>query len=549
MKNRYLLLATILIISISLSCNQAGNEKNLSLYEKIKRLPDQELAAKDSLGRSFLHHASMQGDTAAILYLITKGIPTDAADDSGYTALHLAVKHQHQVAVKTLVEHGANTQMAFPDSTSLLMYAVKKNDLPSAEVLFFSQNNNDYTLAKGNQNYLLGIEAANREYYSLSELFICPMHYIVKRDKAEYFNHLITANKNLIKSRDDRNSTPLHVAYLYQNDRFIQMLRAAGARDTIDALGNLPAAYRFENFKNMTALNTLDDKTRAKLDDKMFDFLIHHNWLTLGVIKDGKIAYLRAYGQANMIDQDAVYASVSKPVTSIIFMQLLRAGIIKNLDDPIFAYSRKYNAVMPKKYAKDPITFRHLLTHHSGIPHLNKPLWVNGKLNLLFKPGEKFEYTTNGYGVLGEIMAEVTGEKFSNLVKQYIGQPINANSFWAEETFRAPGARIHSTTRDFARFAEAMINHQYLSESEFYDTLIGKGGYENLGWGGNKVGTDDLMVGHSGSNGKPRAHLLVKPKKKLAVVLMGETKSAKSDIWFLYLAPICMDILENKGRY
>jgi CubicO group peptidase (beta-lactamase class C family) len=327
------------------------------------------------------------------------------------------------------------------------------------------------------------------------------------------------------------------------------MLRAAGARDTIDALGNLPAAYRFENFKNMTALNTLDDKTRAKLDDKMFDFLIHHNWLTLGVIKDGKIAYLRAYGQANMIDQDAVYASVSKPVTSIIFMQLLRAGIIKNLDDPIFAYSRKYNAVMPKKYAKDPITFRHLLTHHSGIPHLNKPLWVNGKLNLLFKPGERFEYTTNGYGVLGEIMAEVTGEKFSNLVKQYIGQPINANSFWAEETFRAPGARIHSTTRDFARFAEAMINHQYLSESEFYDTLIGKGGYENLGWGGNKVGTDDLMVGHSGSNGKPRAHLLVKPKKKLAVVLMGETKSAKSDIWFLYLAPICMDILENKGRY
>jgi CubicO group peptidase (beta-lactamase class C family) len=343
--------------------------------------------------------------------------------------------------------------------------------------------------------------------------------------------------------------TPLHIAYLYNNQRFIDLLRSAGAKDTVDAFGNSPEAYRFENFAGMTSLNTLNEKTRADLDDKMFDFLIHHNWLTLGIIKDGKIAYLRSYGDKNMIDEDAVYASVSKPVTSIIFMQLLCEGTIKNLDDPISAYSKKYNNVMPKEYANEKITFRHLLTHSSGIPHIDKPLWVNGKFNLLFKPGERFEYSTNGYSVLGEIMEEITGVSFSGLVKKYIGQPINAESFWAEETFRAPAARIHSTTRDFARFAEAIINNRYISEGALYDTLIGKGGYESLGWGSNNAGTDDLVIGHSGSNGKPRAHILIKPKKKLAVVLMGETKSAESDIWFLYLAPILMDILEDKGYY
>jgi CubicO group peptidase (beta-lactamase class C family) len=548
-KNIHFLCSTFLFFSIIFGCNHPLNNKNLSLYQKIKNIPKNELVKRDSLGRSFLHHATIQADSIAIIYLIEKGIPLDQKDDSGYTPLHIAVMNNNHNVVKMLIENGANTQILFPDSTSLLMYAVRKNDVPMAEILFFSNNNNDYTLVEGNLNYKLGTEAARRKYYSLAEMFIWPLHYIVKRDKVEYFKHLITTNKNLIKSRDNRKSTPLHVAYLYQNDRFIHLLREAGAKDTIDALGYLPEAYKFENFEVMTSLNTLDDRTRAKLDDRMLDFLIHHNWLTIGVIKDGRIAYLRSYGKENMIDKDAVYASVSKPVTSIICIQLLKKGLIRSLDDPISDYSKKYRNVMPEKYANDSITFRHLLTHHSGIPHIDKPLWADGKLNLLFKPGERFEYTTNGYSLLGEVLEEITGESFSDLVKEYIGQPINAESFWAEETFRAPAARIHSTTRDFARFAEAFVNHKYLSESAFYDTLIGKGGYECLGWGNRKVGTDDLTIEHSGSNGKPRAHILVKPKKKLAIVLMGETKSADSDIWFLYLAPILMDIMEEKGYY
>ena len=58
--------------------------------------------------------------------------------------------------------------------------------------------------------------------------------------------------------------------------------------------------------------------------------------------------------------------------------------------------------------------------------------------------------------------------------------------------------------------------------------------------------TDDFLMGYTGSNGKPRAYILIKPKKKLGVVLMGEANSSQQDIWFLYLGPILMNIIDKE---
>jgi hypothetical protein len=41
----------------------------------------------------------------------------------------------------------------------------------------------------------------------------------------------------------------------------------------------------------------------------------------------------------------------------------------------------------------------------------------------------------------------------------------------------------------------------------------------------------------------------MKPKKGHAILLMGQEKNAKGEIWFLHLAPILMDIVEGKGHY
>ena len=88
-----------------------------------------------------------------------------------------------------------------------------------------------------------------------------------------------------------------------------------------------------------------------------------------------------------------------------------------------------------------------------------------------------------------------------------------------------------------------------MSEEDFYNILAKDYGESSLGWGGSNWGTDDFVMGHAGSNGIPRAYILIKPKKKLGVVLMGEANSSKEDIWFLYLGPILMDIIDDEKSY
>jgi len=420
----------------------------------------------------------------------------------------------------------------------------------AAESLHLCSRNRDILLTKDSAHRPLAIQAVKNKQYSIAELFIRPLHYIVKRNRPEYLAHLLEVEKRLLRQKDEKGMTPLHVAHLYRNQRFIELLVAAGADEkALDSYGKNPADYLTEGFAAHTEVNTLDDPTRIKIDDRMLDFLSYHDWMTIGIIRDGKLALLKSYGGKNMIDQDAVHASVSKPMTSILFLRLLKQGTITNLDDDIALYSKKYRNVLPAAFAKDKITFRQILTHTSGIPHLNKPLWVKGRLNLLQKPGTRFEYSSNAFSILGEILSEVSGKSFSDLVKEHVGQPVDAFSFWAESDFRAPAARIHSTTRDFLRFAMGIIDNRYMTEKEFDDILVGKSSADSLGWGTSHIGTPDLTLGHSGSNGKPRSHLLIKPKKKIALVLMGETKTRDSDIWFVHLAPILMDIIEGKGGY
>lgn len=541
-------LSLLPIISLPFGCKTQSHPESTTRIDQLKKLSDQELTQKDSLGRTYLHWAAIEDDTSSISLLYHRNFDFNQKDNSGYTALHEALKYRHIHAFRKILELGADPKIEFPDTLSVAMHALHQGDPLFLEPLYLAWNRN-YKIIKANEYYSLALEAVRRKKYSIAEMLIWPLHYVVKRNKTEYFEHLVNADKSLLSSRDQKEMTPLHIANLYKNENLIRLLKQAGARDTMDVYGNQPEAYQNADILGKTEINLLDERTRANLEDKMLDFLMHHDWLTLGVIKDGKIVYLKSYGQPNMIDQDAVHASVSKIMTAVIFAQLVNQGIIKSPDEPISKYSLKYRNVMPQKFTGDSITFRQILNHSSGIPHLNNPLWVDKKLNLLFKPGTKTEYSSHAFGVLGEVMAEATGKSFPILVKEYIGQPIGAKSFWAENEFRAPAARIHSTSRDFARFAEGIINNSYLPETVFDSLLIGNAPGKSLGWGAGYIGTQDLTIGHSGSNGKPRSHIIIKPKRKDAVLLMGSTKEAKSDIWFMQLAPILMEIIEGKGYY
>jgi CubicO group peptidase (beta-lactamase class C family) len=552
MKNPMLILLILVCLSISfLSCkSRQETPEKANRMEQFERMTDSELKQADSLGKTLLHQAAKDYDIDLMEYLLERGLEIDRKDNSGFTPLHDAVQAHHPSAVRFLIDHDANVHSKTSDLETPLHLAVFNNDIQSAEILFFHGAFSDVLTENKNKVSPLSHAIRNRSY-AMAEMLYFPLHYIIKRNETERYDYLVQNKEDVLFQADMRKMTPLHIAYFFHNQYFIDRLAESGAdNNSLDAYGRKPADYATMDFMEGAKENKLDDITRIKIDDKVFDFLLHYDWMAVGIIRDGEIAYLRSFGKPGMLEKDAVYASVSKPVTSVIFVQMLKQGLIRDLDDSIFDYSKKYSRdVMPERYSMADITFKHLLTHRGGIPHIDKPLWKDGKLNLQFQPGMKTEYSTNGFAVLGEIMEEITGKSYSDLVKQYVGNPIQADSFWAEDAFRAPGARVHSTPEDFARFAQGVIDYTYVSEHDFSKIFAKDYGGSSLGWGGSNWNTGDFMMGHAGSNGKPRAYILIKPGKKLGVVLMGEAKTSKEDIWFLNLGSILMDIIGGEGFY
>jgi CubicO group peptidase (beta-lactamase class C family) len=118
-------------------------------------------------------------------------------------------------------------------------------------------------------------------------------------------------------------------------------------------------------------------------------------------------------------------ASCTKPFTAIAVMKLAETGKL-SLDDPI----TKHLPHVPENCRA--ITVRHLLAHTSGIPGTN----IDGRGTDLAEvipsfleggpkhpPGKHFEYWNQGYALLSEVVARVSGQTFNDFVRQEIFRP------------------------------------------------------------------------------------------------------------------------------
>jgi len=262
--------------------------------------------------------------------------------------------------------------------------------------------------------------------------------------------------------------------------------------------------------------------------------------LNVGLIRDGKIVLVKAYGEGRL-DGEYQYGSVSKPLTSTIILMLRRRGLIKSLDDNLWDYLPDLKEAMPEAYKGSLLTLRHLLTHMSGIPHNDEPPLIEGKFNLKFRPGAEHRYSTPGYGFLGRVIEAVAGMKYSDAVRIYLGKPVKAESLHALDSFIAPGAFVVSTIEDMARVALGMMTGEYLPVEvltrEAWQPV--SNGY-GLGWSVENVGTPEMTAFHGGSNGLPHAYFLLKPGKKTGVVVLGTAKSYnRSEV-----GPLAQSLLE-----
>lgn len=302
--------------------------------------------------------------------------------------------------------------------------------------------------------------------------------------------------------------------------------------------------------------------------------------IAVGVIMDGRVVHTAGFGwedrEARIPVTDATmfrWASISKPVTAVVAMQLAREGKL-DLDADV----RRYVPEFP-----DPghvITSRQLLGHQGGIVHYrNGPvvptrreydspnpyasailaLDTFNRSPLVNEPGTAYAYTTHGYMLLGAVVERAGGDTYWNLVQQRITRPLGLTTLqpdyqWEEIPHRAVGYRRRggrivtstntdvswklagggfiSTIHDLAGFGAGMLGDQILDadlKEQMWtrqSTRDGKLTVYGLGFRPSGEG-DKMRVGHGGSQEKARTRLFVVPAHNVGVALMSNTHHAQ----------------------
>lgn len=170
------------------------------------------------------------------------------------------------------------------------------------------------------------------------------------------------------------------------------------------------------------------------------------------IIKNNSVVWFKGYGfydkffrKKPAIDTCYLAGSVSKAITATALMQLCEKGLF-DLDDDVNKYL-PFNLRNPN-YPDEPITFRMLLSHQSslGIESNIKTLirgniayflkcldkllipgerWFEPSLWTKNHPGQSFNYSNIGFGLLGYLVEIISGESFNKYCEDNIFIPLN----------------------------------------------------------------------------------------------------------------------------
>jgi len=164
---------------------------------------------------------------------------------------------------------------------------------------------------------------------------------------------------------------------------------------------------------------------------------------SIAVVKDGKIAYLQAYGDARLDPKLAAtpemqysVGSISKQFTAAAILLLQEQGKL-SLDDPVSKY-------VPGLTRGNEVTIRQLLSHTSGYQdywpqdYVMQPMlqptsaqqildrWA--KIPLDFDPGTKWQYSNTNYVIAGMIVERAAGMPMLQLLHQRLFGPLGMKS-------------------------------------------------------------------------------------------------------------------------
>ncbi len=163
---------------------------------------------------------------------------------------------------------------------------------------------------------------------------------------------------------------------------------------------------------------------------------------SLAIVKDGRIAYVKAYGDARLQPRVTTepgmrysIGSISKQFTAAAVLMLAEEGKL-SLDDKVARW-------LPRLTRASEITVRQLLSHTSGyeddwpqdyvpafmlrdVPVDRVLDWARKPLD--FEPGTQYQYSNTGYAIAGQIVEKTSGMPFMEFLRARIFKPLAMKS-------------------------------------------------------------------------------------------------------------------------
>ncbi|GHF92537.1 hypothetical protein GCM10017161_20850 [Thalassotalea marina] len=334
-----------------------------------------------------------------------------------------------------------------------------------------------------------------------------------------------------------------------------------------------------------------------KTADEAIQALLSHNiavsspGYTAAVSINGEKVWAGSVGWANIEKQIAMtpttqlrVGSTSKLLTSVGLAKLIKQGKL-NLDTPIKTYLKDLPNI---KW--DKITPRQLASHTAGLPHYGQNTEFFGKLTtlkadehftnvqdaltlfddseLLFEPGEKFEYSSLGTVLLSAVMQEAANKNYQIYMQENVLEPLGLKSttfeaphnqpkqlasfYWRDEkapelyktwmsvdlSHRLAAGGWVSTSQDLVKLGQAFLNDDFIPakvRDEFWTVQRLNSGIENhqgygIGWRIHELDLGQgfekqLYMHHGGVSAGSQSFLMVLPKYHMSIAINANFKT------------------------
>ncbi len=250
--------------------------------------------------------------------------------------------------------------------------------------------------------------------------------------------------------------------------------------------------------------------------------------LSLALIDDQRVVCAEGFGYADKAHNvpatpDTLYraGSITKLFTATAVMQLVERGLI-DLDQPVKTYLPEFS-FKTRFPDTPPITIRHLLTHHSGLPRdMLRGMWSSNpkpyatvlddlkESFVLHPPNSIFSYSNLGMTVLGQVVEQISGEPYAAYVSRALFQPLGMTT-----------ASIETGVS-----ASPFMSHGYRKGKEATEPQL-----RDLPAGGLNTNVLDLarLVQMVFAQGQAGAHQVVRPET-LAMMLTPQNETIPLDL-------------------